>query len=482
MKDNALQRPFLLVSKESIFEEDVWGFDTLGYLEGEKLNGYNNLSFSSISQPWLRSRFKEIIWRKRTSVQAATLASYLRIGKSLSLYIDKNHAHTSVGIISQSLLRGYLESLHDKAQSTQNSTYSQLNEIMTCWLQWGLVDKDKYPLITKDMRPRRRPESKPRGLSFKVQNDLEKHLEQEETESARMLQVIMETGMRGSELISLKKDALSQDKEGDWYITRMNLKYRKEHTVPISRKLANTIKHQIEYIDKYCMENEIGNPYNYLFGHCRKRGFKTYTLRTLNARLKKISENISLTNELGLKQEVSTHAFRHTVGTNLINNGVDMVTVQNYLGHESPLMTAVYAHLHNKTMRTAIGKAHNQLIDIKGQLYSGLEVIREMEVVEDQDMPIEAKWLKRQLATQSLPNGICALPAAQTCPHANACLTCSSFRTDKTFINVHKQQLRSAQFLVEESKAKNYTRQHDLNNQVYKNLIKIVDGLEAVND
>ena len=109
-------------------------------------------------------------------------------------------------------------------------------------------------------------------------------------------------------------------------------------------------------------------------------------------------------------------------------------------------------------------------------------MIREIEVVEHDDTPIEAKWLKHQLATQALSNGICALPVKQTCPHANACLTCTSFRTDKTYMGVHQQQLQKAKFLVNESKAKNFSRQHDLNKQVHDNLITIIDGLEAVND
>jgi integrase len=471
-----------IVSKDQIFEEDTWSFDRLGYKEDEKPSGQNNLSFNRIQQPWLRARFKELVWRKRTSVQAYTLISYVRVGKSLSLFLDSEYKRPSIQVITQETLRRYLESLIEKAHATQSSTYSQLNEITTCWIQWGLISKDKYPLITKDMRPRKRSPSQPKGLSFKVQNDLESHVDHEDTEAARMYQVIMETGMRGSELLALKKDSMSQDKDGDWYLTRLNRKLIKDHTVPISHKLATLIKTQIEYIDKYCEVMEITNPSNYLFGHRRKKAFKIYALRTLNMRLHKLTEELSLTNELGLKQNVSSHAFRHTVGTNLINNGVDLVTVQNFLGHESPMMTATYAHLHNKTMRTAINKAQNQLIDIKGKLYSGLDVIREIEIVENDDTPIEAKWLKHQLGTQALPNGICALPIKQTCPHANACLTCTSFRTDKTFIDVHQQQIRTAKYLVDESKAKNYSRQYDLNKQVLDNLTTIVKGLKAVND
>jgi len=471
-----------LISKDPIFAMDIWSFKKLGYTVDEEPSGQNNMYFYDITQPWLRDRFKETIWRKRTSVQAYTLLAYLRVGKSLSAFLESEYTRPTIQVITQVTLRRYLESIANKAHATQSSVYSQLNEITTCWIQWGLLSKERYPLITKEMRPRKRPQSQPKGLSFKVQNDLEKHVDQEDTEANRMLQVIMETGMRGSELLAIKKDSISQDKDGDWYLTRMNRKFIKEHTVPISKKLADSIKIQIEYIDQYCKDMDISNPHNYLFGHRRKKVFKIYALRTLNIRLEKLTEKINLTNELGVKQDISSHAFRHTVGTNLINNGVDLVTVQNFLGHESLCMTAIYAQLHNKTMRTAINKAQNQLIDIKGKLYSGIDVIREIDVVESDDTPIEAKWLKHQLATQALPNGICALPVKQTCPHANACLTCTSFRTDKTFIDVHQQQLRTAKHLTEESKAKNYTRQHDLNKQVLENLTTIVKGLEAVND
>ncbi|MEY8199263.1 MAG: site-specific integrase [Gammaproteobacteria bacterium] len=471
-----------VISKNPIFQEDVWSFEALGYKEDERPSGQNNLTLYGISQPWLRDRFKEIIWRKRVSVQAYTIVAYARVGRSLSAFIDTEYDRSSIQIVTKDLMQRYMESISDKSHATRSSTCSQLNEITTCWMQWGLLSKDKYPLITKDMAPRRRPASKPKGLSFKVQNDMDSYLNSEDTEATRMFKVMMEIGMRGSELLALKKDCLTQDNEGDWYLTRLNRKYLKEHTVPVSHEVANLVKLQITCNEEYCENMDVLNPNNFLFGHKRKGKFKPYSLRAINTRLKRITENIKLTNELGVKQKISTHAFRHTVGTNLINNGVDMITVQNFLGHETPMMTAIYAQLHNKTMRTAINKAQNQLVDIKGKLYTGLDVIQEVEVIKDDDTPIEAKWLKLQLATQALSNGICALPIKQTCPHANACLTCTSFRTDKTFIDVHRQQLKTAKNLVNESKAKNYTRQYDLNVQVRDNLITIIDGLEAVND
>ena len=225
MKNHLTNARIRLVTKESIFEEDVWSFEKLGYTEDERPSGQNNMSFNDIQQPWLRERFKEIVWRKRTSVQAYTLISYVRIGKILSKFLDAEYFRSDVSVITQNTLRRYLESISDKALATQKSTYSQLNEITTCWIQWGLISKDKYPLLTKEMKPRKRIQAQPKGLSFKVQNDLECHVDSEDSEGSRMLQVIMETGMRGSELLALKKNSMSQDKEGDWYLTRINRKF-----------------------------------------------------------------------------------------------------------------------------------------------------------------------------------------------------------------------------------------------------------------
>ena len=45
---------------------------------------------------------------------------------------------------------------------------------------------------------------------------------------------------------------------------------------------------------------------------------------------------------------VHPHGFRHTVGTRMINNDVPQRVVQQFLGHESPSMTARYAHIHDR--------------------------------------------------------------------------------------------------------------------------------------
>ncbi len=82
-------------------------------------------------------------------------------------------------------------------------------------------------------------------------------------------------------------------------------------------------------------------------------------------------------------------------------------------------MTAHYARLHDSTVRRHWEAARK--VDITGET-----------VTVDPDGPLaEAAWAKQRLgrATQALPNGFCGLPVQQSCPHANACLTCPMFLT-----------------------------------------------------
>ena len=150
----------------------------------------------------------------------------------------------------------------------------------------------------------------------------------------------------------------------------------------------------------------------------------------------------------------------------MINNGVPQVIVQQYLGHESPEMTSKYAHIHNKTMRKEFSKYQSSLIDIKGNAST----------VSDK---INAKWLKRNIISQTLPNGLCALPLTQNkCPHANACLTCAHFRTSKDHLCKHKSQLNETKKIINHASKNGWTRIVEMNSDVANNLTRIIETIE----
>jgi len=70
----------------------------------------------------------------------------------------------------------------------------------------------------------------------------------------------------------------------------------------------------------------------------------------LYQRAKGLAEEFNITDSLGKRWNFQTHQFRHTVGTRMVNSGVPMHIIR-YLGHESPAMTQVYAHIHDATLK-----------------------------------------------------------------------------------------------------------------------------------
>jgi len=151
----------------------------------------------------------------------------------------------------------------------------------------------------------------------------------------------------------------------------------------------------------------------------------------------------------------------------LINRDVPQEVVRRILDHDSPMMTAHYARLHDTTVRRHWEAARK--VDITGR-----------SVVVDPDGPLaEAAWAKQRLgrATQALPNGFCGLPVQKTCPHANACLTCPMFLTTSEFLPEHRSHRRQTLQLITAAEANGHTRLVEMNRQVLGSLDRIIAAL-----
>jgi hypothetical protein len=70
----------------------------------------------------------------------------------------------------------------------------------------------------------------------------------------------------------------------------------------------------------------------------------------------------------------------------------------------------------------------------------------------------------------------------QTCPHPNACLTCDSFLTTIEFLPAHRDQLARTERLIADAEAGGRRRLVEMNEPVRLNLIRVIDGLEALED
>ena len=138
-----------------------------------------------------------------------------------------------------------------------------------------------------------------------------------------ILYLFYQTGIRLSELIGLKDVDV---RNGELKVLG---KRNKERIIPLSNNIQ-------PLIDQYLnLKDELGFKKNYFF--VTDKGNKLYekfVYRKVNYYLSVVSS----------KQKKSPHILRHTFATHMLNNGADLNSIKEILGHESLSATQVYTH------------------------------------------------------------------------------------------------------------------------------------------
>ncbi len=106
--------------------------------------------------------------------------------------------------------------------------------------------------------------------------------------------------------------------------------------------------------------------------------------------------------------------------------GVPLHVVQRYFGHLSPKMTMHYAQTLEETHRREFLRYRKITAD-GGELDVSPEDLYDLLALD-------------QRTDRVLPNGLCMLPPRDTCNRGNACLTCTKFVTDASFLDEHRTQ------------------------------------------
>ncbi|WP_051469999.1 tyrosine-type recombinase/integrase [Fischerella sp. PCC 9605] len=433
---------------------------------GEKLN------FSKIKQVWFKELAIKYIRYKAGNRELGTLRACLTAFRSFSEFLFKTNYAQGINDINRSVIIDYLEFLNRKKLSpqTKNERLTKLAGFFEAGVVNDWFDVPPHLIRKEDYQKEIKP--LPRYIPEEVMHQLNQHIDELPAPIMRMVLVIQECGLRIGELCQLPFNCLKQDAKGGWFIQFMRWKMKKETTLPISIELSTVIQEQQQYI-----RDNLGE-YQYLF--CGRAGGnnksfssepKIMSVPSFVGCLKKLSEEFDIRDNSGIRWNFQTHQFRHTVGTRMINNGVPQHIIQRYLGHDSPQMTSVYAHIHDATLRKEIDKyLGTKIVNING------EVIESLTSELDNDTSLQ--WMKKKVLAETLSNGYCGLPAQLTCSKGNACLTCSDFRTTIEFLDQHKEHLERTKKVLEVAEANGWQRQIQVNEDVKKSLGNIINTLE----
>ena len=160
-----------------------------------------------------------------------------------------------------------------------------------------------------------------------------------------IMKLLFSTGLRISELIALNRTSLSL-KHSEFSITGKGSKVR---IVFISSAAKESLQ---KYLDKRT-DTDVA-----LFVRIVKNPEKFDSLRLSARSVQRMIRKYAI--KAGLTKKVTPHVLRHSIATNLLQNGADIRSVQALLGHSSINTTQIYTHVTNKGLGDVHKKFHGK--------------------------------------------------------------------------------------------------------------------------
>ncbi len=179
-----------------------------------------------------------------------------------------------------------------------------------------------------------------------MHNLLDKNLFSNDFEGRRdyaIIALLYNTGIRQGELIAIKLSAIDFHKKELKVLGKRN----KERLIPLLDHTIEAVQSYIEIKNKYFASSSDIDDYLWL----TKKGKKIYEVlvyRVINSYLSKVS----------VKHKKSPHMLRHTFATHLLNNGADLNSIKELLGHSSLAATQIYTHSSIQELKNIYKKAH----------------------------------------------------------------------------------------------------------------------------
>jgi site-specific recombinase XerD len=448
---------------ESEFDKDVWDLKSIG-VEISPYASSKTIGFYRIKPLWLRQLAKRFIRYQLAQKSLQTLCQYRSSIALFGKFLSEQPHSIQPEHINRALIMQYISYLHQLpfANEVINHRIMHIRLLFKIALaeEWLSINPPQL-FYAHDRKPVKHLQ--PRYIPDSVLDQVNRHLIELPSDLRSFILLLKNTGRRVGELCALPPDCLITDHEGDYFLRYYEFKMKREHTIPINRETAAAIQEQQQFI-----KTQFNQPI-YLFTKNNQTPIKSDTIRKT---LHHLAEKYQIKGPDGMIWHFQPHQFRHTIGTKMINNGVPAHIVQRYLHHASPEMTMYYAHIHDQTLKTEFFKFEGKLVDIKGKIYQ----------LGEQSVPSDLKWMKHNIMAQTLPNGYCSLPITQgNCPHANACLTCTHFRTDQRFLPQLNQQLEETDRLIHIAQKNQWLRQLQTNESVKQNLSIIINALDKEN-
>ncbi|MEE3380264.1 MAG: site-specific tyrosine recombinase XerD [Succiniclasticum sp.] len=159
-----------------------------------------------------------------------------------------------------------------------------------------------------------------------------------------LLEMLYATGMRVSEIVNLKVENVNLEMK---YVLVFG-KGSKERIVPLGSVAAGYLERYLKEARPTFFVKDEEDPQTVFIG----LGGQGLTRQRVWELIGQYGRNA------GILKHISPHMLRHSFATHLLDNGADLRSVQEMLGHADISTTQIYTHLTNKRLRAVYEKAH----------------------------------------------------------------------------------------------------------------------------
>ncbi len=271
---------------------------------------------------------------------ANTVSSYLRDVRQFAEAMEERDVPLTEVIVKD--VEAYTDGLLRKGKSPATVTRSaaSIKSFYQCLMMKGIVDRNP----AKGVKPAKVERKLPRILTGK---EVEVFLEQPDRSDLKgcrdraMLELLYATGIRVSELIELNVDDLNLP--GGVLNCRGKGKERVIPLYPVAIKaleeyLKNVRPQLVEALDETALFVNMNGE------RMSRQGFWKL--------IKHYQE------KAGIQKDITPHTLRHSFAAHLLENGADLRSIQEMLGHADISSTQIYSRLVNQRLKDVYKKAH----------------------------------------------------------------------------------------------------------------------------
>jgi integrase/recombinase XerC len=245
--------------------------------------------------------------------------------------------------MSPAIVRSWLASMKESGLGSRsvNRKISSLRSFYKYQLRCGTVKQSPMGAITSPKVKKRLPVFVEKDDMAELLGELRFPDTWEGWTDRLILAIFYHTGMRLAELMNLRENQV----DGSKRVVKVLGKGNKERVIPVSPVLVGAIK---AYMQKKRAELEAPDKEFLLVSGRGKKLYPKYLYRAVRKYLGQVTTI----------DQKSPHVLRHTFATHLMNEGAELNSVKELLGHASLAATQVYTHNTIEKLKDVYKKAH----------------------------------------------------------------------------------------------------------------------------